>query len=67
MTEDGDNTVDLDAVDYLRYMHIRFDHIQKLFKDGQMVRTDTYYEYEMCGEEDYSENEFSVRYYKNNV
>ena len=38
VTEEGDYTVDLEAVDYLKYMHIRFNHIEKVFKNGKMEK-----------------------------
>jgi hypothetical protein len=49
----GDSTVDLDEIDYRRYIHIRVDHIEKKFVDGEMVRTDTYYDVQRCKEEDF--------------
>ena len=40
----GDNSYDLDANDYKRYIHIRVNNIKKLFNGDKMTRTDTYHE-----------------------
>ena len=53
IVEGGDNTVDLDAIDYMRYIHIRADLIEKKFVNGEMVRTDTYYDFVRCEEQDF--------------
>jgi hypothetical protein len=56
--EGGDYTVDLDQIDYRRFIHIRADHIEKKFVDGEMVRTDTYYDLYRCKEEDFQGNDY---------
>ena len=49
----GDYTVDLEEADYRRYIHLRADHIEKKFENGEIVRTDTYYDLVRCKEEDF--------------
>ena len=56
IVEGGDSNVDLDAIYYRRYIHIRADLIEKKFVDGEMVRTDTYYDLVRCEEEDFMSN-----------
>ena len=53
IVEGGDNTIDLDAINYRQYIHIRADHIEKKFLEGKMVRTDTYYDLVRCKDEDF--------------
>lgn len=47
----GDKTVDLEAEDYNRYIHIRLDNIIKKFEGETMIRTDNYYPITRCREE----------------
>ena len=63
VVEGGDYTVDLDAVDYRRFIHIRADLIEKKFVGDEIVRTDTYYDLERCLEEDFQSNEFHKKYF----
>ena len=53
IVQGGDSTVDLDEIDYRRFIHIRVDHIEKKFENGEIVRTDTYYDVVRCKEEDF--------------
>lgn len=62
--EGGDSTVDLEALDYRRFIHIRADHIEKKFVNGEMVRTDTYYDVVRCKEEDFQANSYFKAYWK---
>lgn len=40
----GDTTIDLDAIDYRRFFHVRINNIEKKFnKEGKMEKSNTYY------------------------
>ena len=48
ITEGGDSTNDLQEDDYRKYFHMRVRNIEKKFIDGEMVRTDTFFDIERC-------------------
>ena len=48
ITQGGDSTVDLEEDDYRKYFHMRVRHIQKNFVDGELVRTDSFFNIERC-------------------
>lgn len=60
----GDNSYDLDANDYKRYMHIRVNNIKKLFNGDKMTRTDTYHEIQRCTEDGFQQNDYMKEYWK---
>jgi hypothetical protein len=55
---DGNNPVDLDAVDYKKYIHIRAVHIEKKFIDGKIVRTNSYHELHRCTSDNFAANDY---------
>lgn len=59
----GDNTVDLEAENYRRYMHIRLNNIVKTFEGDVMTKTNNYYELTKCREEFFQENDFYKTYW----
>lgn len=44
----GDNTVNLEAENYKKYMHIRLNNIVKTFDGDVMTKTNNYYEIDRC-------------------
>ena len=64
ITEGGDSTVDLEKDDYRKYFHIRVRNIEKKFQEGQLVKTDTFYQVERCSESMFNENEYYQNYWK---
>ena len=65
VVKDGDYPVDLDALDYKRYIHIRYKQIEKKFVDGVMSEQVEYFEYHKCTEANYQKSEYSKKYYDN--
>lgn len=63
--EGGDNTVDLEAVDYKKYINIRLVNVVKnIGEDGEVERTDKYYEIERCEKQDFEKNAYLRQYWK---
>ena len=63
ITEGGDSTVDLEENDYRKYFHMRVRNIEKKFKDGEMVRTDTFFDIERCQQSMFQNNEYYENYW----
>jgi hypothetical protein len=62
--ENGDNTVDLVALDYQKYIHIRLNNIIKTFdENGVMTVENNYYPVPQCNEDNFKRNEFEETYW----
>ena len=53
VVEYGDYAIDLDALDYKKYIHIRYKQVHKTFEDGVMQERFEFFKYERCTEENY--------------
>ena len=62
---DGDYPQDMEAVDYQKYIHLRYKQIENKFVDGKISENVEYFEYERCTEENYQKSEYSKAYYNN--
>jgi hypothetical protein len=56
--EGGDIPIDIDALDYRKYIHIRVAHIMKNYIDGQLVKHVNYHEVHRCRAENFDGNEY---------
>ena len=63
INEGSDEPLDLDALDYRKYFHLRLLHRELLFDSGSLEKKDSYYEYSRCTEEQYVKSKFSSYYY----
>lgn len=63
--ENGDNTVDLEAENYRRYIHIKVVNIIKSFDDqGDMTVELNDYPVPKCTEDNFKSNDFEKKYWK---
>ena len=63
----GFNVVDLHAIDYKEYIHIRLNHVTQDFEEGEMVRRETYHELELCKQENFQENAYMKQFWQGNI
>ena len=66
--EDGDNTVDLDAIEggYRQYIHIRLNNGEKTYNADtkQFDSKNNYYDLKRCEQSNFDNNEYEKQYYQ---
>lgn len=62
--ENGDNTVDLEAENYKRYIHIKVVNIIKSFDNGELTVELNDYPVSKCTKENFQSNDFEKKYWK---